>query len=676
VGITRRDFLKLTGATATATTLGLPPLLASAQQAGPESGILWPQGQALPAFAAPRHLDVADLTQVQGDVQALVTTLQGVVNRTRPRIYVLMAGDGSDQTWLDTIGVPHTAVSDPFALVARYREDVRGVIVYDPDQSDSVNVATTLAGLEGAVVASPDLAAKLVAAPYGLKVLDDLRGRFTSTLDAYRWQLQNLWPRCTHRALTGLAGTQSVAVPGVKWTTLARETTQIRDGSNRKVYTIDISSLLGGEGVYIRFQDAFPDDGWGPSVNHVTVTANGTPIADFQPTTAAEQPFLFDADGSSIASGGWRFADGGSSFVYRFAPPAGTTSLVLQVEMWNQFLVTGATTRPTEQLPFPNFRDFVVATRSMVFWLDPLVAEEKALFGQILSKVAPNTPYLGWFVGGHESHGVTLCAQHGVEVVAADFFQNATVFGGVRAPIRSEAPRARTSKPANKVYVTLTLSEGDNAQYDEHKMRQLWDDPGRGKVPLNWSVSPLLLDLAPSMLSHYQRTATDNDLLVAGPSGAGYTYPGQWPGTMVDEFTRLTGRYMRRTGMNLIYALNRIDDTDIPMTDAVARSFVEHVDPLGILYNWESTSEATVGAGTLPIVTQIGIGSVADGRQALAAAVKGWDGTKPLFVALGVLAWSLGPTDMVALASSLGSQFQVVRGDVFFRLLRASLGLR
>jgi len=433
VGLTRRDLLKLGGVVAGAGALGggvVRPLLARADTGWARAGMSWPAGQVLPTFAVPSHLDVADLTPLDGDTQALLTTLQGIVNRQQPRLYWILQNGGTDQTWLDTIGVPYTEAADPWTLVAKYRDELRGVL------------------------------------------------------------------------------------------------------------------------------------------------------------------------------------------------------------MWNQYLVTATDTRPSVIEAFPDLRDLIVATGAFVCWLDPQVQAEQQLFGQILSKYAPDTPYLGWFVAGHESHGVTLCSQHGVEVLAADFLTNATVFGGVRAPVIGGRRPVRVPALQDKVYVTFTYSEGDNVQYDEHQLRLLWDDPHRGAVPANWSINPLLVDLAPSMLSHYQRTATPNDLLVAGPSGAGYTYPGMWPGTTIEQYTRMTGRYMRRTGMDVIYALNRDNDTDLAMSAAVATAYRENVNPLGILYNWESTSQASVVAG-LPVATQIGISSVSGGQSALAAATATWDGKSPLLLAIG-----------------------------------------
>ncbi len=664
---TRRSFLNTTVAFAGAAAVfsGEP---GRAQEAAWSGQLNWPANCALPRFAEPVHLDAADISKLPGDQQTVLVTLQGIVNRAQPRLYWVMSGDGTDLTWLGTLSIPNRVTSDPWSLFAKYRNEIRGAIVYDTNVPDSINVATSLASLHDAVIATPELANSLK-----LPVLEDLRGRFKDKFGAYDWLLSNYWDRLTHRIVSAIGPSNTVQVPGVQWETLLQVTGHVHDASNKGTYTADLSSLLaGGSGtVYVRYQDAFSNDGWGPSVQQVTVLADGNAIASFQPGTDAETPFLYDPDSSQLASA-WRFADGTNYFIYAFTPPAGTKTLTLQTLMWNQYLVTATNTAPEAQVANPEFRDYIVATGALVFWLDPLVPAEATLFGQILGKVAPDALYLGWFPHGNETPGVTLCAQYGVAVAATDDFNNGTVFGGVRARVASMQPSATTPQIANKIYVTLTMSEGDNVQYDQHRMRMIWDDPNRGQAPINWSVSPLLLDAGPSMLSYYQRTQTDNDLLVAGPSGAGYTYPGEWPPADLSRYTERTGRYMRRTGMNIIYALNRDNNTDLPLTQNVAAAYVRDVNPLGILYNWEATSQLSVVDG-LPVFTQIGISSVSDGQTALTNALNGWDGKSPLFVALGVLAWNMAPADVNTLVNSLSSQFEVVRGDVFFKLLKQSM---
>jgi hypothetical protein len=663
--ITRRNFLSATGA---GTCAAFAPL-AAAQESLASGGLWWPASQALPSFGVPHHLDAANIQQLTGDQQVLLTTLQGIVNRREPRLYWFLQGDNTDQTWLNTIDVPYSIAGDPLSLIAKYRDEIRGAIVYDPNVPDTINVATSLAGLNDAVIATGDLANQ-----YKLPILEDLRGRFANKIDAYNWLLDNYWSQLTPRLLTGISPASPNFNPSVSWITLFKVTQPVTDASNNAVYTADLSGLLGSEAVYVRYQDAYSNTGWGPSVSQVTVIADGNTIASFQPGTAAEEPFLYEADSSSLASG-WRFADNSTYFVYRFVSPAGTKVLTFQTEMWNQFYVTATNQPPLQYVPVPNLRDYIVATKALVFWLDPLEPAEAALFAQILEKVRPDTPYLGWFVDGNEDPGVTLCSQNGVVVCAADYLNNATVFGGTREPSRPWQPKANMPTLQNKVYVTLTMSEGDNLQYVEHRMRTIWDDPNRGRVPTNWSINPLLLDAAPAMLNYYQTTQSPNDFLVAGPSGAGYTYPGDWPSADLPDFAQRTGSYMQRTGMNVIYTLNRLNGTNIDFTNAVAQQYVEHVHLLGIVGNWVSQSQLSTPAG-LPVMTQVGISTVAQGQAALASATQSWNGTSPLFVALGVLAWNMAPTDVSNLVSTLGSQYEVVRADVFFDLLRKSLGLQ
>ncbi|MNW60271.1 hypothetical protein D3C74_382430 [compost metagenome] len=52
-----------------------------------------------------------------------------------------------------------------------------------------------------------------------------------------------------------------------------------------------------------------------------------------------------------------------------------------------------------------------------------------------------------------------------------------------------------------------------------------------------------------------------------------------------------------------------------------------------------------------------------------------WDGQSPLFVSLGLLAWSLTPSDVVTMSEALGPEFEVVRGDHYFSLIREANGL-
>jgi GxGYxYP putative glycoside hydrolase C-terminal domain/GxGYxY sequence motif in domain of unknown function N-terminal len=664
--ISRRTFLALCGTAAGASAADLA--VYSQENPADTPQLYWPPDRALPTFPEAFHLDAADLTALDGDQRGLLVSLQGIVNRTRPRLYFYWGTDPTNLEWLQTIHVPYTISTAPWSLFARYRSEVQGAIVYDPLVPDTINLATTLAGVHNAVIATADLASQ-----FSLPILDDLRGRFTNNISVYQYALENVWPSLTKRLVTAIAPSNRQATPNVQWTTLFKVTAPVTDASNTATYTADLSSFLGKPSVYVQYQDAYSNTGWGPSVSQVTVTANGNVIASFQPGTSAETPFLFDPDSSQIASGGWRFADGTNYFIYKFTPPAGTTTLSISMLMWNQYFVTATNTAPSYQVVNPLFRDYIVATKAPVFWLDPNVPAEAALFAQILETVEPATPYLGWFPNGDEMTGVTLCAQHATVVVAADYFYNGSVLSGVPASIRtSQPPPPATPTLANKIYLSLTMVEGDNIQYDQHRLRQMWDDPTRGQVPLGWSISVLLLDIAPAILNYYQKTQTANDLLVAGPSGAGYTYPVMWPSSALPAYMRRSGAYMERTGMRTLFAYNRNDSTDVALSSELVSLYKTNIPGLeGIVYNFETSSQASILNG-LPVLTLLGVNDEPSGSAELATIAQSWNGASPLFVAAGLESWNMMPADAKTLVSSLGPQFEVVRQDVLFQLLRQS----
>lgn len=667
--VSRRKFLALSGVAA---GVSAAPFAAFSQPLSSTSditGFYWPPDRALPVFPEAFHLDAADLSSLSGDQQSMLVSLQGIVNRTRPRLYFYWGSDPTNLAWLKTIGVPYSTFTDPWNLFRRYREEASGAIVYDPNVPDTINLATTLAGIRSGVIATADLAAQ-----YQLPILEDLRGRFANKLDVYRYALNTVYPTTTNRLVTAISPSNTVQTANVPWTTLLQVTQPITDASNKATYTADLSALLGSGPVYVRYQDAYPNDGWGPSVSQVTIAADGNVIASFQPGTDAELPFLFDADSSQLASGGWRFADGNNYFIYKFTPPSGTKALTLSTAMWNEYLVTATNVMPSYQVANPLFRDYIVATAAPVFWLDPNVADEAALLAQILQTMQPDTPYLGWFPHGDEMSGVTLCAQNGSPVVAADYFYNASVFSGVRASIKTYQPAAPAQKLANKIYVTFIMVEGDNIQYDQHRLRQIWDDPNRGQVPLGWSISILLRDIAPAMLNYFQRTQTANDLLVAGPSGAGYTYPVMWPAAALTKYMQRTGAYMERVGMQTLFAYNRDNSTDVPLSTTLVDLYKENAPGLeGIVYNYQSSSQASVIDG-VPVATLMGVNDLQTGISQLTTIAQSWSGASPMFVAAGLESWNITPSDAKTLADSIGAQFQIVRLDVFFKLLLQAQG--
>ncbi|MEV1172503.1 GxGYxYP domain-containing protein, partial [Nonomuraea sp. NPDC049784] len=99
--VSRRSFLRANGVVLAAGGLGLT-------LQGPAAARTSPTTPLLPNFGRPSHLDFADISTLHGNDQLLLTTLQGVVNRRRPRLYFNYDAAGYDQRWLSSTGAAVT----------------------------------------------------------------------------------------------------------------------------------------------------------------------------------------------------------------------------------------------------------------------------------------------------------------------------------------------------------------------------------------------------------------------------------------------------------------------------------------------------------------------------------------------------------------------------------------
>ncbi len=149
----------------------------------------------------PAQLVVVDLQRADHDTRAMLTALQGIVNRHEPRLYLLNPTDpaGYDELWLSEMRRCGYTSSDeirldPAAAVDRYRSEISGLIVWDPDLSASANAAWMLAGIKDALPTSPAGINR-----FGLPLVEDLRGRWKSNVEAYREMLERYFDQmCPH----------------------------------------------------------------------------------------------------------------------------------------------------------------------------------------------------------------------------------------------------------------------------------------------------------------------------------------------------------------------------------------------------------------------------------------------------------------------------------------------
>ncbi len=203
-----------------------------------------------------RHLYVADIGNLPPDQQRLLVTLQGIVNRTQPRIYLVWGHN--DEFWLrqmekqGSTGKP-IPVKNPLSLVKMFRTSIHGAVIPDPKVFDSPDIAVDVASLDNLVVATPQLAKQL-----HLPIRVDLRGKFKNDVAALRYLRLKLAPHMNPYLFLCLdpnelgdgAADQIIAARGITFWITGRNA-QMEPGANmagekRQVEKLFAATPLGG----------------------------------------------------------------------------------------------------------------------------------------------------------------------------------------------------------------------------------------------------------------------------------------------------------------------------------------------------------------------------------------------------------------------------------------------
>ncbi len=332
----------------------------------------------------------------------------------------------------------------------------------------------------------------------------------------------------------------------------------------------------------------------------------------------------------------------------------------------------------SERPTIPYVHDIGAACGSACVWLDPRTTSERRLLDKMLADMTPGRDIvLGWYP--EERSGVGEATRYGLSTVPADFFENTTVYTAVNKPVKIY-PVPKRPKLENKVYAAVYISDGDNIQYCQHAMAKIFEQGGRGKMAMNWTISPALADFAPMMLNYYYRKASTNDCFVSGPSGLGYAMPydahnsryyaSSTSKTLITPYTQLTQRYLEKAGLRVITIWDDI-------SNAQRTAYAENCPYLyGLTINdWERQAgrlTTRVQADWLPVTPQYpcyanGVDVITDffNRD-----IKNFKGTEPMFVTGQATVWDAGPDKLVALTQKLDAlapgNVNIVRADHWF----------
>lgn len=363
-----------------------------------------------------------------------------------------------------------------------------------------------------------------------------------------------------------------------------------------------------------------------------------------------------------------------------------------------------------------ELRDYVVEFRIPLFWVSPhdprsakirspknsqfnktgSPAEEEEFVRDLLLKLPPNIPCLGWWdhgLGGQEEIGeqlgVTLASQYGKFQVCTAFdgycrgFSNLSVHSGTSASFKQKV--YPPPKLEEKVYVAYVRTDGDGPNFWRQAYRKLWDDPDHGKVPVAWQLGPAMYDLCPDVLDYYYRHATADDMFVNAVTGIGYIHESEFAqklpesqrAAVWDGYVELSNRYFKLFDLSVLTTWG-------DMRPQLLERFTRLSGIQGIFAHYLRRSSTTVKNQTseingVPVFRAVTgnaslLGTPTGRQRAVAAIVKEIKSftpeQRPAFLNVSLTNWAVDMKAIVDIEKALGSDYVFVRPDQMTALYR------
>ncbi len=411
------------------------------------------------------------------DGEKFMVSLQGLVNREKPTLFV---GDGVSENWFTYFryqpegllyGYKQNVIRDMDTLIEIFRSEITGfgLVVWDPLQPFTSNIASTVCGVEGylPVMYSTDPASLYVklTKTHGIAVKMDLRGRFTgksgtkiwdtsvdstgsAKCDAYLWALEKYLK-------TGKCSTEYIAYMRDAWPVNHDfDNPQYIWESIYETYLPDQDFFVMKKAFFVDL-DPFPDD----IPNDDPTQSRGT---DYQ-----------------------------------------TLCKIFEQQYQNN---NGKFSQMTGFTPFVHKYTDAVGGR-----YDAVMSE----FQIVEVASAHNISVQADCPGPSSVHNCSVFT----------YAKSDKTY--------SQEDKRPTSLPEfdpTKKYITIYFGDYDAASWMAHIGTDRWQDEKRGTIPLGWAFNPNLYERVPMIFDWVHATATANDIFVAGDSGAGYVNPSLFEG--------------------------------------------------------------------------------------------------------------------------------------------------
>ena len=320
--------------------------------------------------------------------------------------------------------------------------------------------------------------------------------------------------------------------------------------------------------------------------------------------------------------------------------------------------------------------DYGIFTNAFRFYEPVNSAFTQAVF----KDMKPNSALLGW--GDDEHELVRAASKNSIMVHAADFANNLSVLTNIDASYDQQDSPMTFDTANSKVHtVCFLMTDGDNVQWMTHSFatsKKWYNADERGTMPLGWTVSPALSELAPPVMKYLydnaSNSASGRDYFVAAPSGLGYFYPDGYPEMLSNA--ELLNKYMKKADLSIVNVIGNARNPDLS-----AYAQCSNVD--AVFYYMYSDYCGWKGKimwiNNKPIIgARFAIWGEKDSPQTVAQKIN--ESVKNQYQPEGyslipVHVWSNSVEDVKKCIGMLDGDVRVVAPDDFVRLIKKNLGV-
>lgn len=525
--------------------------------------------------AEPKQAWMLDASLPQGNPdQVLVTTLQGIVNRDQPRLFLrtfFWVYPPSDDYWMDYLsrekGYSFGPLSNLNEAIVKFRELglVKGLVVYDETNWAATCVAAMIGGKKGLL---PVSATQL---KYATPMLDGRNHWVEDDFTTSRW---DAWFGKGKRLPDGLQVIRERERDGGVQRMVALET------ENTPFLAITVTNVSHAWGILANDGSKPEEEGlWLQEPTRQT----GEVVVDLRGKLARPGPRVFvrlvpvGPPGASMTVRRMELRNAAGQVPHELAgqPRARCFEGLEVVEdlrgkfadeaaAWN-WAITNLLPESNREMAFsaaPGWwnvvgLDLAIARDAFLYLQNHTDEAGKGLddplpvFGPVARHLNAPAAILGWASPEWMNAYRISRAGHFKECSGApnlSFWQHVPLDG----PFKFTNHRLKKTPLEDKIYVFIGIGDGDAPKSIAGFQNKYsdWMSPDRGRVPISWGIAPWMLDITPAMLEYYAKTATPNDSFFSGPSGIGYSNPSLMPN--FPRFAEETRRVMKELGLDTI----------------------------------------------------------------------------------------------------------------------------